>query len=68
MALPTYGEFRVATISQRHELIGQVKQRLMQHRYQIHNDDGLERFYDCATCGVIENRLKNFEGMVRRKG
>jgi len=61
MALPTYDEFRAASLEQKKELLRMVKLRLIQHRAQDHHDETLTTFYDCATCGVIENRIKNFE-------
>jgi len=61
MALPTYDEFRSASLEQKKELLRAVKLRRIQHRHQDHHDETLTTFYDCATCGVIESRIKNFE-------
>lgn len=61
MALPTYEEFRAATLEQKKELLQRVKLQRIQHRVQEHHDEDLTIFHDCATCGAIENRIKNFE-------
>lgn len=61
MALPTYEEFRVAPLERKKELLQAVKLRRIQHRFQEHNDESQTSFHDCITCGVIDNRIKNFE-------
>ena len=61
MALPTYEEFRAAPLEQKRELLQRVKLRRIQHRVQDHRDETLTTFHDCATCGLIEGRIKNFE-------
>jgi len=61
MDLPTYDEFRAASLEQRKELLRQVKLIRIQHRWQAHNDETLIIFYGCATCEAIENRIKSFE-------
>jgi len=61
MALPTYEEFRSASLERKKEMLQEVKLRRIQHRFQDHNDDSQTTFHDCVLCGVIDNRIKNFE-------
>ncbi len=61
MTLPTYDEFRAASLEQKKELFQTTKLHLIKHRFQDHHDETLTVFHDCAYCGLLENRIHNFE-------
>ena len=46
-------------------LVG-AKARLFKHRLEKHGTYGAEEFFDCALCGVLENRLATLQRLAAK--